>query len=182
MGTDAKWFNALQILATLSKFELTDDLLELYDQALGSYGYDALEKVTREMIYNRNTNDYFPSIKQFREALGEDNFYQIAGKILETIRTDGRTLSMRDSYGNFQGHDNFNALLNEKFGPIGVQVIKQMGGWQSLCESTKSSDIIFLQKTLSEMARKLSQGVNIEEQKKLNQGFLITKKNKKGDI
>lgn len=160
MANDAKWFNALQILATLSKFELSDEILELYDEALKSFGYSALEKATREMIYNRNTNDAFPSIKQFREALGEDNYYQIAGKILETIRSKGRTLAMRDSNGKFSGHDNFNSLLLAEFGCIGAQVIKQIGGWQSLCESTKAKDVIFLQKTLSDMARKTNENLH----------------------
>jgi len=171
MATDAKWFNALQILATLSKFELSDQILELYDQALSSFGYEALERATREMIYNRNTNDAFPSIKQFREALGEDNYYQIAGKILNSIRTHGRTLSMRDSHGKFQGHDNFNSLLKAEFGCIGAQVIKQVGGWQSLCESTKTKDLMFLQKTLSDMARKTNQNLHSEPETHLRAEF-----------
>lgn len=171
MMNDVKWFKALSILATLCRFELSDDVLEYYDTALSSFGYEALERATREMIYNRNTNDAFPSIKQFREALGEDNYYQIAGKILNSIRTHGRTLSMRDSNGKFHGHDNFNNLLIAEFGCIGAQVIKQVGGWQSLCESTKTKDLMFLQKTLSDMARKTNQNLHSEPETHMRAEF-----------
>lgn len=156
MSYEVKWFKALTSLATLCKFELSDDILELYDTALSHFGYETLEKITKEFIFNRNNNDAFPSIKQFREALMSEDHYEIAGKILDAIRSKGRTLAMRDSNGKFHGHDNFNSLLIAEFGSIGAQVIKQIGGWQSLCESTKAKDVIFLQKTLTEMAKRAS--------------------------
>lgn len=154
-----RWMGALSALASLCEFELTSDVIAVYDMALSEHGYDNLAKATQHLMIERESHHKFPSIKDFHRTLNfaggspENEASRIAGHIIELISKKGRTWAMRDHTGTFGGHESFAEAVEAELGAVGYEVVKRMGGWMALCESTQARYISVLQKQLTEIAK-----------------------------
>lgn len=131
-------------LAQACKFELSDDLMGVYDGAAGQNGYDVACKAINHFLINRHTNDAFPSVKDLLGVmdpasiamLPEDESRAAAARVIKAVAKFGRT----------------NPVQARTFvGDLGWRAIEEMGGWGSLCAqltinntSTYNSQLIHL--------------------------------------
>jgi len=130
---EKKFWTLFTGLAQLCNAQLNDIVIASYDMALAPYGYDAVAEAINEVIANRNGRDPFPSVKEIKRFL--PNAEQDDEK--KAIDVAARLISAVSKIGSIEGPPEGERWqkLKAYVGPIGWEIIKNQGGWNSLCEA-----------------------------------------------
>ena len=140
-----KFLGHLSILAKMCHFELTPEMVGLYDRSLRELGYDAACRAIETAIIKRKGTDRFPSIHDLVSLIrpqcdDKDLAVEVAGRIAQAI----------SDYGSWR-HDDARKFL----GTIAWKVVERCGGWETLCGSILTKDIQVHKAQWREMAQSL---------------------------
>jgi hypothetical protein len=141
--TQKEFLSRLAVLARLSSFDLTADVVALYDKLLAPLGYPALCIALERAISERNSRDPFPSIKAIRTLVSpEEDPQQLA------ILTSNRIWA---AIGRL-GWNNGTQARHELEG-LAWQTILEAGGWVQVCEDSGSVDAGIFKAQMRDLAR-----------------------------
>lgn len=124
---EAEFYRSLAALASVCRFSLTTETVELYDRILSRMGYPVATLAIQKVFATRKATDPFPSVAELisladHRPTDQSQAVEIADKIWLGIANYGYMGEKR---------------AREALGPIASRVIAQIG-WQSLCEATLS--------------------------------------------
>ncbi len=117
---------ALNALAAMCQFTLTEDIISIYDRALAVYGYQTAVKALQKEILTRKSKDPFPSVSDLLrgvESGSEGEAIEVASKVWDAVSRFGWT---------------GRKPAVEWVGPVGSEVIDRVG-WPWLCEQDSSA-------------------------------------------
>lgn len=124
MRTRADFLNRLRALAKLCREELPEVVIQLYDSAFASMGYDKGCAAVEQAILTRRGNDRFPSIADLRaHVVKEPQDIDLANEAV------GRIFEAVDKFGW-----NSSAKAEAYMGDVAWRAVRQFGGWMSICE------------------------------------------------
>jgi hypothetical protein len=114
----------LVLVAQSCNFDLSEQLIAIYDQALAKNGYPKLCAALKHILINRRTRDPFPSIREVQEIVAptlatKDQATDAAARIIASVSKFGRT-----NPGQAEAY----------IGELGWAAVKLYGGWNMLCE------------------------------------------------
>ncbi len=113
----------------------------------GEIGEMSVEDAGRVYKAAVRTMDSFPSIRQVLELAGRaeapdtDKAREVGERIWSAIGRFG-----------YQVGDSGQAKVNDYLGPIGVEVVRMQGGWNSICETTTFDNAATLKAQWRELA------------------------------
>lgn len=121
----------LGLLAKQCQYDMTPDLVGLYDRALQGFGYDKAVAAIEEAIMERRGQDRMPSIGDLRhrccpEVLERDTAVEVSARVWAAI-------------GRF-GWNNPTDARNW-IGEVGWYVVETNGGWVRLCATAQEKDV-----------------------------------------
>lgn len=124
---EADFYKSLAALASVCRFVLTPEVVELYDRILSKVGYRPAVLAIQKVFATRKATDSFPSVSDLltladSRPTDQAAAVEIADRIWQAIAIFG--------YPDENG-------AKEKLGPIAAKVIEQVG-WQELCSTTVS--------------------------------------------
>ncbi len=142
----------LNALAKMTRFELDQVILKIYDEHLKKYGYEKLTIALKELIVERTSRDPFPSVRAIERKVvpitsdkSKANF--VANQILKYVRTKGHTWSWVEPGVNF-----VTDVLFKTLGDIGGATVVQLGGWTAVCEMANNGNTEFFRHNLEKAA------------------------------
>jgi hypothetical protein len=130
-ATQKQFLDKLGLLAKVCEYQLSPDLVALYDRALRKFGYDRAITAIEEAIIERRGNDRMPSIGDLAgrcspQILDGDTAVEVAGRIWTAI----------SEFGQYRGADAANWI-----GEVGWYVITHSGGWEKICQTAQIKDV-----------------------------------------
>lgn len=138
----ADFLARLGTLAKLCGVTLTTDIIEFYDKALRTEGYEKACRAIGHVIISRKGGERFPSIGDLIRLIrpvqdDSDLAIEAANRVVEAMTKFGW-----NNPGDAQ-----------KFlGEIGWYVVNRNGGWKALCENVQSRDIQIYRAQFRELA------------------------------
>lgn len=144
MNQEAEFHKALNVLARLANFELSEDVIEMYDSVAEEIGYRETTDALRTIIMKRRSRDAFPSISEIKEIANptvsdEAQAESAAALICAAVTKHGYTWGWsfeRDAMGNLteKGAFDFGQEIERKLGTLGKKTVERMGGWARVAD------------------------------------------------
>jgi hypothetical protein len=130
-ATQKQFLDKLGLLAKVCEYQLSPDLVALYDRALRKFGYDRAIAAIEEAIIERRGNDRMPSIGDLAgrcapEILERDTAVEVSARIWAAI-------------GKFGWNNSTDA--RDWIGEVGWYVVETNGGWSRLCGTAQEKDV-----------------------------------------
>lgn len=145
MTTDFESLFAIKLtaLAKLSRFDLDETILDLYDKGLSYLGYKQLCDVIDELIFSRDDRTPFPSVKTIKgkiilEANPEAEAIEAAARIVQAV--------------NRIGYTNPDAA-KEFIGELGWRAVTRFGGWLAVCETMTPENVTTMQAQFRQLSK-----------------------------
>jgi len=127
MKDKANFLKSLSVLATACKYQLTEEVIQVYDRALSTIGYGNAERAIVKAFMIRRSNDPMPSVFDLvRFASGKTSDEAMASELSDKIW---------DAVARFGAYSENQA--KEFVGTIGAKVINRVG-WSFLCQAQLS--------------------------------------------
>jgi hypothetical protein len=116
----------LSMVAVLANFKLTEDIANLFTDAVESYGFDKATKALVELAIDVKPNRGFISVKDIIDKINPSiglNESQKASDLASTI------IGAVTRYGY-----NNSEKARQVIGEVGWHVVQRRGGWENFCE------------------------------------------------
>jgi hypothetical protein len=139
----------LTSLAIICNAELNEILIKLYIEHIeNSIGFAQGIENIKKIIVERKAIDKFPSIRDIKDkscALLEDKIIAI-----DVVNTLIRALRR---HGSAWVYDlDYKEKFRKELGTLGVEVIKQLGGWLHFCDEAARSETTIFRAQIRELA------------------------------
>lgn len=130
---EERFHRLLAILAVRCREELDEIEIEVYDRNLSPHGYGAVCAALERILIERSPNDRFPSVGTILARMGAAHTSKslamdVANRINKAIGTKGWNWS--------QKVPDLEAAMLEYLGVAGVAVVKNLGGWDAVCQAS----------------------------------------------
>ncbi len=131
MATQKQFVSRLAILAEFCGFNLSKEMVALYERALSRFGYEKATAAVEAAILERRGQDRMPSIGDLVNRcapaiLDGDSAVEVSTRILSAIR----------KFGHPNGAD-----ARDWVGEVGWHVVGLHGGWAAICQKVNEKDL-----------------------------------------
>lgn len=142
MDDEFEFHKQLNILAKICNFELDEQIIGIYDNALCSYGYSRVAKALSDVVVTRKSRDQFPSVAEVKQLLdkcvsSDTTAEDVVARILSAHSKHGYTWP--DTY-HYDGFKSFPSALMATCTDLGYEIITRLGGYSRLCWLMNNSD------------------------------------------
>lgn len=128
-----KFLKCLGALASITRTQLDEMLLEIYCTGVQAIGYQKAYEGITKIISERDGRDPLPSIKEILKAGGAQLSEPADDKSNATMTANAIWAAIA-KFGGYQPAEAEAAL-----GPVGWAAVTMLGGWSSLCEVTEDA-------------------------------------------
>lgn len=125
------FFVRLTALANMCSFELSKEIVGMYERGLAAFGYEKLNQALDQIIQNRRSREAFPAIRDIREAVAPE-----ADPEAEAIECVGRIVQAISRIGPYR-----TAEARGFVGELGWLVVVREGGWEKVCQILTDQNI-----------------------------------------
>lgn len=143
MNARTRFLANLTVLADMCGYTLSHEILQLYENGLAALGYENLNSVVEQFVFDRGSRDPFPSIREIREKLrpevsDDQRAVSIAHRIWAAVSSFG-----------WPNHKQAKAALGE----AAWSTVEMAGGWVSVCQDANNSEPGIFKAQIRELAK-----------------------------
>jgi len=112
-------------LAQICNQQLSEPTIEMYEQILGSYGWEQVNRTLTKIFEERKARDPFPSPRDIKDLMG-------VREVCDESKARESAARIRSAVSKFGSPNGDRA--EEYIGSIGWEVVRMQGGWSQVCD------------------------------------------------